>query len=174
MESKSGANDVELLRRWAPGVPRNQSFGKRIFEEQESRKSVDTLQRGPHTAELLFRTALAGNQISIYGAEAYWCNDQYGQATKLRAAHGSEDVPPDLASYLTKLTIHTFWAQGDLAQRRDEEIANIPEAARLATLREDAGFVKTVSVCQFFLTSSELKLSMFGDSIVCREHTHPR
>ena len=53
-------------------------------------------------------------------------------------------------------------------------MAYLLNAAKLDTVCEDAGFVRTVSVCQFFMTRSELGLSMFGDSRVCRDNTHLR
>ena len=48
------------------------------------------------------------------------------------------------------------------------------EAAKLATVCGDVGFVRKISVEQFFMTRSTVKLSVFGDSSACREHTHPR
>ena len=98
------------------------------------------------------------NPISSVSTERWhhWCDCQFGQARKLCSAHRSEVVPPSVVLDLTKHRTWDPWAQGDLAQRRDEEIENLPEAARLATVREDARFVRTVSLGQFCMTRSEV------------------
>ena len=44
----------------------------------------------------------------------------------------------------------------------------------MATVCDDAGFVRTVSVGQFFMTRSELDRNTFGNSSVCREYRHSR
>ena len=44
----------------------------------------------PETVELLFRTVHAANQLSIYGAVAYWCSSQKDQATESSAERQSE------------------------------------------------------------------------------------
>ena len=97
-------------------------------------------------AELLFRTVLATSQLNVYGAMAHRRNNQCGQATDHSAGEQPQDVPPDLASDLTR---HKNWdqlAQGDLAQKRDEENANLPADAKLRKVCGEAGFVRTVCV----------------------------
>ena len=64
------------------------------------------------------------------------------------------------------IELGTHGHEGGSARRRDEEIAYLLNAAKLATVCEDAGFARTVSVGEFFMTWSELGLSMFGDSRV--------
>ena len=52
-------------------------------------------------------------------------------------------------------TKHETWetsARRDPAQRLNERIANLLDAARLATVCEDAWFVKAVSIGQYFMT----------------------
>ena len=75
-------------------------------------------------------------------------------------------------SYLTKheKTGDTS-ARGSSAQERNELIANLPEAARLATVCEDAGFVRTVSQGQCCMTGPQL--DDLGTR-VCREYAHLR
>ena len=51
-------------------------------------------------------------------------------------------------------------------------IENVLNAARLATVCEDAWFVKAISIGQFFMTGPEF--DAFDNSSVCREYTHPR
>ena len=71
----------------------------------------------------------------------------------------------DLIPYLTK---HETWdtsARGTSAQRRDERSANLPVC-------EDAGYVRTVSIEQYFMTRPDL--DALDTSSVCREYTHPR
>ena len=65
-------------------------------------------------------------------------------------------------------------ARGDLAQKRDEDVAHLLEAAKLAIVCEDAGFVRPVCVGQLLMTMSTVKPSMFGDSSACRKNNHPR
>ena len=56
-----------------------------------------------------------------------------------------------LISYLTKHEARGTSARGSSAQERNELIANLPEASRLATVCEDAGLVKAVSIGPHFM-----------------------
>ena len=78
---------------------------------------------------------------------------------------------------LYDLTKHRNWnqsAQEDLERKQDEEVSNLSETSKFDAACEDAGFVKTVCVGQFFMTRSEVQLSMFGNTSACREYTLPR
>ena len=75
----------------------------------------------PQTAELLFRTVISDNQLSIHGAVARWCNHQVLPAAEPHVEHeAATEVPPELVSRLTKHKTLDTLAQGDLAQKRDE------------------------------------------------------
>ena len=93
----------------------------------------------PESAELLFRTLHAANQLSIHGAVAHWCNRQQVQVTEL-------STEP-----------HLFHGIGNTSARcKSAQSRSLLEAARLATMCEDAGFVRAVSKGQSFMTGPEL------------------
>ena len=96
----------------------------------------------PKTAELLRGTIIAVNQLSIYGAAAHLCNNQLLPAAAPHAEdEAAAEVPPEHVSRITKHITFVQLAQVDLAQKRDEEGANLREAATLANVCADAGVV---------------------------------
>ena len=71
-------------------------------------------------------------------------------------------VPSELVSRLSKNSIWNSEAQGDLAQQRDEKFKNLPEDVKLTQMSDDAGFTRSVSVGQFFVTTSGFMLKDNG------------
>ena len=139
----------------------------------------------PQTAELLLRTIFAVNQFSIYGAVADWCpaftqraEGHSSQSAGKLAAKVSDDevpeVPSELVSCLTKNTTWNSNAQGNLVQQGDGKFQILPEDVQLMQISEDAGFTRSISAGQFFVTNAAVKLE--GHVVVssCREHRHPR
>ena len=55
-------------------------------------------------------------------------------------------------TYLAKNETWDSLARGSLTQNRNDMIENLPETARLATVCENAGFVRTISKRQYFMT----------------------
>ena len=91
-------------------------FVQRIIEQSRREKTSTHF-----NAEL--SSVHAANHLRIYRAAAYWCSNQYSQATKLLA----EDIPEEPGTW-------EQLAQGDLARERDEKVANLQETAKLATV----------------------------------------
>ena len=146
------------------------------FQSKRAGKVSIHFNAEPQRAVLFFfRTQCLPPISSVFTEQVhFWSNNQCEQATNFGAASGSDMFPPYRISCLTNDRTWDPWARGGSARRRDEEIAYLLNAAKLAPVCEDAGFVRTVSVGQFFMTRSELGLSMFGDSRVCRDNTHLR
>ena len=138
----------------------------------------------PQTAELLLRTKIAVNQLSIFGAVADWCQD----FTRRAEGHASE-ARGDLlqTSPMTKLrkfllSMHHILPRiqflelrsldRDLAQQRDEKFKNLPEDVNLAQIGDDAGSTRSVSAGQFFVTKSVFMLKGHGARV--EEYTNLR
>ena len=101
----------------------------------------------PQTAELLLRTAIAVNQLSIHGAVADWCRAFNQRAeghpsggTGKLVAKFSDDyfskVPSELVSCLNKNATWNSKAHGNLVQQRDEKFQNVPEDVQLTQISE--------------------------------------
>ena len=119
----------------------------------------------PQTAELLPRT--------IQGPEGHPSEI----AWKLVAEVSDDEapkVPSELVSCLTKNTTWNSKAHKNLVQQRDENFKNLPEDVQLTQISEDAGFTRSVSMGQFFVTNCAVKLEGYGVISSCREYTHPR
>ena len=132
----------------------------------------------PDSAELSFRTVQAVNQLNFYGAVAHWCSRQDVKVTQSSAEAQSQLVPHDFVSYLIKHETGDTSTRGNSLQSRFGLIANLSKAARLATVFEDAGFVRSCLEDQFFM--SGLELDEFVNSNVSSTfqmyvvNTHPR
>ena len=57
----------------------------------------------PQTAELLFRTVISVNLLSILGAAEHWCNSEPLPEAEPHVEHdAATEVHPELVSHLTK------------------------------------------------------------------------
>ena len=65
-------------------------------------------------------------------------------------------------------------AQEDLWQRYQERVERLSQQNRVIKICTDAGFLTTVGVGQYFMTSDTKEFSQFTESVACREYTLPR
>ena len=65
-------------------------------------------------------------------------------------------------------------AQENLLQKHKERLEKLPEPDRVIKFCTDAGFLKTVDVGQYFMTTDTEEFSQFTDSVACRQYTLPR
>ena len=95
------------------------------------------------TVELILRTIISVNQLSIYGAVADLCN-------KLDPDYAEGEiceflvVPTESPNADTTSQRSTSSAQGNLLQDYFEKFAEHPEDQKLAKLCKDAGFLKKI------------------------------
>ena len=74
------SSDQELKKSGMEGTRRspkvrNKCFGSRILEKQERWKIIDHYNGDLSIAELLLRTNISVNYLSVFGAIANWCGD---------------------------------------------------------------------------------------------------
>ena len=62
----------------------------------------------------------------------------------------------------------------DLLQRYTERIEKLSQQDRVSKFCTDAGFLTTVEVGQYFMTTDTEEFSQFTDSVACRECILPR
>ena len=84
------------------------------------------------------------------------------------------EVPSEHVSGLTRNSTLRSKVLGNLVQQCDEKFQDIPEDVQLTQMSQDAVFTTSVSVGQFFVTNSAVKLGGYGVTSSCREYTHPR
>ena len=62
----------------------------------------------------------------------------------------------------------------DLLQRYQERVEKLSQQDRVIIFCNDAGFLTTVEVGQYFMTKDTEEFSQFTDSVACRQYTLPR
>ena len=126
--------------------------------------------------ELILRTVIAVNQLSIYGAVADLCQ---GLARDPSGA-GKPTANDNLESMVTPtevLTANTLSqtdvdVYGNLKRENEQKFAEHPEHRKLTKLCSDAGFLKNIEKRQFFITFEQEGPDDMQTS--CREYTLPR
>ena len=112
------------------------------------------------TAELVLRTIISVNQLSVYGAVADMCDELawriYGHSEctrKLVAQDNSETtvIPTELTT-TNKSPRANGTAQGNLLQNYKQIFANIPEHLQIIKLCSNVGVRKTMAREQYFTT----------------------
>ena len=64
-------------------------------------------------------------------------------------------------------------AQEDLLQKYQERVERLSQQNRVIKFCNDAGFLTTVDVGQYFMTKDTEEFSQFTESVACREYTLP-
>ena len=108
------------------------------------------------TIEIVSRTTISVNQLSIYGAVSDLC-DEYRtcQARTGRPVLAGQSVPLfDPASLLmtTPILSTEVPAQEDILQKNKERAERLSQQKRVIKICTDAGFLTTVEVGQHFMT----------------------
>ena len=128
----------------------------------------------PDTLEVVLRTIISVNQLSVYGAVADMCDELASRISDCSESTGrlvDEDksetmvVPTDLST-TTKPLLTNETVQGDLLREYERQFANLPDDIKLIRLCSDAGFVKTAAEGQFFVTQNGAEVAKLGCS--CR------
>ena len=65
-------------------------------------------------------------------------------------------------------------AQEDLLQKYQERLERLSQQNRVIKFCTDAGFLTTVEVGQYFMTTDTEEFSQFAEPVACRENTLPR
>ena len=113
------------------------------------------------TVELIFRTIISVNQLSIYGAVSDWCGElaqRFSDCSLVRtgkpvAKDKSEAMmaPADVSTS-TNSPLTDQQAQGDLGRAHRCKFANLLVNIRIIRTCSDAGFMKAVSMGPCFMT----------------------
>ena len=126
--------------------------------------------------ELLFRTIVSANQLSIYGAVADRCEEfipSFANTRRPIAMEKSESFADLLKTQRPLLTNEQ--AHWDMLQNHKERVENLPNDEQLIKLCTDEGFIKTVAPGQYFMTKDAEEFSQFDGHVACRKvHTLPR
>ena len=102
------------------------------------------------TVELILRTVISVNQLSIYGAVAGLCNESDLDYAESEIC-GSLVTPTESANANTTSQSSTSSAQGNLLQDYFEKIAELPEDQKLSKFCKAACFF-LIEKGQFFIT----------------------
>ena len=137
---------------------KNKGGGKKTIHYNASEEAV----------ELILRTIISVNQLSIHGAVADLCKELVPDYAESEIC---ESLVISTESAVANATSEssTSSAQGNLLQDYFEKFAELPEDQKLSNLCKDAGFLKKIEKGQFFITIEEGSEVM---QTVCREYTH--
>ena len=130
------------------------------------------------TIETLFRTVISGNQLSTYGAVSNLCEEYKACHVRTgRLAMVGQSDPlfvPTSSLMKTPRPSTDDPAQEDLLQKYQERVERLSQQNRVIKICTDAGFLTTVDVGQYFMTTDTEEFSQFTESVACREYTLPR
>ena len=130
------------------------------------------------TIEIVFRTIISVNQLSIYGAVSDLCEKYkacHARTGRLLLAEQSDPLFEPKSSMMKTHTSSTDdFAQGDLLQKYQERVERLSQQNRVIEICADAGILTTVEVGQCFMTKDTAEFSQFTDAVACREYTLPR
>ena len=130
------------------------------------------------TIEIVFRTIVDVNQLSINGAASDLSEKHRAcQARTGRPLLGGQSDPLfEPASLLMKTPTPSTEvpAQEGLLQKYKERVERLSQQNRVIKICTDAGFLTTVEVGQYFMTKDTEEFSQFTEPVACREYTLPR
>ena len=117
------------------------------------------LNGGDETIELILRTVISDNQLSVYGAVADLCEE----LARDSAGAGKPAANDNLESMAIPTEIPTanpisqtdLSVQGNLLGEYEQKFAKLPEDQKLTKLCSDAGLSKNIDKRQFFITLDE-------------------
>ena len=124
----------------------------------------------PHTVEVVLRTIVSVNQLSVYGAVADMCDKL---ASRISGCSASMERPfakdkPEIMVAPTDLSTTTNplltngQARGNLLREYKRKFANLPDDLRLIRFCSDAGFMNTVARGQNFVIIDEAGTGKIG------------
>ena len=130
------------------------------------------------TIEIVFRTIISFNQLSIYGAVSDLCEEYSSCQTRTRrlVLAGQSDPLFLLTSSLMKTPTPSTddLAREDLLQKYQERVERPSQQNRVIKICIDAGFLTTVDVGQYFMTKHTDEFLEFAEPVTCREYILPR
>ena len=105
----------------------------------------------------VFRTIISVNQFSIYGAVSDVCEEystcQTSTGRPVEAEQSDPLFAPANLLIMTPRPSIEIPAQENLLQKYKERVERLPQPDRVIKICTDAGFLKTVEVGQYFMTT---------------------
>ena len=131
------------------GELRSKGKGKKIIHFNGSEETV----------ELILRTVISFNQLSIYGAVADLCKELARDSPSAGKPAANENwesmVVPTEFPHANTISQTDMSLQGNLLREYEQKFAELPEDQKLTKLCSDAGFLKDIGKGQFFITLEE-------------------
>ena len=129
------------------------------------------------TIGTVFRTTISVNQLNIYGAVSYLCEEcktcHVRTGRPVLAGQSDPLFVPSVMKTHTPLTDDPAQEE-NLLLRYQERIEKLSQQDRVSKFCTDAGFLTTVEVGQYFMTKDTEEFSQCTEPVACREYTWPR
>ena len=127
------------------------------------------------TVELILRTVISVNKISICETVADLCNELDPDSINHLESEICESlvIPTESANASTTSQSSTSLTQGKLLQVYFKKFAELLDDQKLSKRCSDAGFLKEIKKGQFFITIKEgSEVMQDSMSRICEQHTH--
>ena len=126
------------------------------------------------TVEVILRTIISVNQLSVYGTVADMCGELAWEISKCSKGTGKPLAPDNLETMLMPPEVSTAdqtsptdaRVHENLLREYEQKFANFPEHLQLTTLCSSAGLAKTVEKGQYFTALDDTELDRLkGDHV---------
>ena len=161
-------------------IPWNKCFG--TLRSKGCGKLSVHVSGDPETVEVVFRTIISVNQLSIYGAVPDICEEVASKISDCPASTGKPVAeekpetmvsPTDLSTAANPLLTRDR-ARRNLLQEYKQKLENRPDELRIMQVSSDTGSMKTVVPGQYFMTKDEAELAKIDRPVSRGEYTLPR
>ena len=128
-------------------------WNDKLCEAKKVENCLCTFCGDPQTVEVVLRTVISVNQLSIHGAVADMCEELASQISDCPASTEkpvAEDKPETMVSHTdlsttTNPLLTNDRARGILLPEHKQRFANLPDDLRIIKVCSDADFMKTVT-----------------------------
>ena len=132
------------------------------------------------TDEVILRTVISSNQLSVYGALSEMCEELAWGISFRSKGTGKPVAPHNLETMVMPLELSTtdrisqtdVRVQGNMLREYEQKFANLTEHLHLTKLCSNAGLAKTVENVKYFTTHDDTELDRLKGS--CWEYTLSR
>ena len=176
---------ANFQRQWTSSVASFQCVGSGILEKRKGGRCTIQLSAEPSDAELSFRTIHSATRLSICGAVANWCEElaqlipgqthviMENSVAKVNDQLCHKLEPQEVDTLVQILGTHVQAAR-DRLRVHQERFERLSREIKVPQICESAGFMRKVSIGQYFKTIHDVEDGFGGKTQACREYTSLR
>ena len=141
------------------------AFERWDLKSKKKKKLLIHFNGSDETVEVILRTVISVNQLTVYGAVADMCGELTWDTSKSSKGAGkprlidnleSMVMPPE-ASTTDQTSPTDARVQGNLLREYEQKFADVPEPHQLTQLCFNVGFSNNIEKGQFFITFDDVR-----------------